>query len=344
MAWKKIASCVAELLAAGRSPETPAAVIYRGTSASQKTLISTLERLPGDIAKEKLVPPLLVILGDVVLLRKELAWFESRPLFGLRVLMTRSPQGAGQYASELRELGAEIAFAECTEVVAATADQVKGVETAARELHRYDWLFFTSANAVRYFFAVLDGLQMDSRDCAGLHIAAVGQATAGALSARGLRADLLASGKSGAELAQLLCNKVKNEAKSARILFPRSAVGRKEPVEILEAAGLRCDLVTPYNNRSIDEISPLLRDSLAKLKGGQIGAALFFSPSQVHALIQIDPSLKSHLVAIPVVAAIGKTTAAALEGHGIEVQVVPTKLSGKSLAEQIAYAFSSRSG
>lgn len=266
---------------------------------------------------------------------------EGRPLSGLQLLLSRGEERAGDYATELEKLGATIAYAHCTELVSVTQAERDVVGERLATLQDCDWLFFSSANAIRYFFELAKGLNIDFQQFSGQEFAVVGEASARALSELGFSPALVASGKSGVELAQSLVEFLGERGPGTRVLFPRAKEGREEPGQLLRRAGLQCEVLPVYQSRPIFPPGAPLQDTLGRLERGELNGALFFAPSQLHALIGAKRGVQSQLAKLPVVAAIGQTTAAAIKAQGIAVQVVPEFPNPRLLAAAIANAFSS---
>jgi len=228
------------LIAAGRSPATPALAVRWATRPDQKTLSGTLGDLAGKIAEAGLKPPTLILVGEVVRLREKLNWFERLPLYGQTVVVTRAREQAGSLAARLAELGAQVVQIPTIEIE--PAPDWKPLDLAISRLEGYDWLIFTSANGVRFFTERLDA---SSRDLRGLRarICAIGPATAAALATLHLKVDLMPA-EYVAESVVAAFGKIPLEG--ARILLPRAAVARDLiPVE-LQKRGARVTVVEAY--------------------------------------------------------------------------------------------------
>ncbi len=338
MAWKKVGECVAKLLEAGCASNTPAAAIRWGTTARQRCVVSTLAELPALVGGEGMKPPMLVIIGKVVALREELDWFSRRPLFGRRIWVTRSGERALESLECLRELGARPIAAATTEICQPNQEQAQALRDSLANAHRFDWIFYTSATAVHACAKLLDGLGLDARALAGVRIAAVGRATHDALAEHGLRADLVGQGGNGGSLAEELV--ASSLGQVLRVLFPRAASGREEAMTILRAAGYEVELRAAYSSETRRASEPDLALPLQLLRKGELDAAAFFAPSQVEALCEIEPRASEYLAKLPVLAAIGKTTASALRDLGLRVHACADQPTSEDLASAIAKAFS----
>jgi uroporphyrinogen III methyltransferase/synthase len=343
MALHTLEECCQALIAAGRTPQTPAAAIYWGTTARQHVVTSTLAELPA--AAAGLRPPVLVIVGEVVAMRPDLSWYESRPLFGARVLVPRSLEQADGFARALAELGAEPVIMPVTRIAPpddadrATIDHLMGhlMGRLAGELSSYHWILFTSGNAVSCFLDELFARKRDVRALASARIACVGKATARALARRGIIADVMPERGNAARVAMALLAAEDRPAASLRVLLPRAAQGRDEAVDTLARAGARVDVMPVYRSEATPPDDAALEVGLARLRAREIDAIAFFAPSQVQALADLlGPDATSILSACRVIATIGETTRAALTGRGVDVHVVASSPDAGLLAHEIA--------
>jgi uroporphyrinogen III methyltransferase/synthase len=338
MAVRTAAACAENLIAAGRDPGTPAAAIYWGTTARQRTVIAPLSGLADAIEAAALKPPALLVIGDVVAQRPWLAWFERRPLFGVHVLVPRPPSQAAGFAQALAELGATPVLMPVTRIAPPGDDERAAIDRAVAS--SYDWTIFASTNAVERFFAELRARGRDARALAGCQLACVGQATARALAEHGLLADLVPERGDAAGLAAAIIAATCARMHGARVLVPRAADGRDEAVEALRQAGATVDLVSIYRTEITPAGDPGLQHGLDCLTQGGIDVLTFFAPSQVDALFEITAAAGIDLAAVArrcrVIAAIGGTTRAALERRGLAAQVVPEQPDTGLLADAIA--------
>jgi uroporphyrinogen III methyltransferase/synthase len=338
MALSTAADCCARLIAAGRDPATPAAAIHWGTTASQRTVVAALADLPHAIGATGLKPPALLVIGDVVRLRQRLSWFEDRPLAGARVLITRPPDQAERFSNILSELGAEPVHCPLTRIVDPPPDQAARLDEAITRLGEFAWLVLASANACDRFFAALAARRLDGRALAGVRIACVGPATAAALASRGLLADLVPPHGDAAGVARAIVEAT-GELTGTRVLVPRALEGRDDAVDLLRAAGADVEAIAVYKLDLVEPLHPPVVTALARLRAGEIRAAAFFAPSQVRALCDLlGPDAREVLAGVPILAAIGATTAAALAARGLTAHVVPDSPDLDLLASEIAAA------
>ncbi|MSQ93763.1 MAG: uroporphyrinogen-III C-methyltransferase [Gemmataceae bacterium] len=221
MGMSRIDRIVAALVSAGKDPQTPAAAVHAATLGLQRTVTATLGDLPQRVREEGLTAPALLLIGEVVKLRRELAWFERRPLFGKRVLVTRPRHQAGALVQRLLDLGA-VPYVLPTVEIRDPPDWAP-VDQAIRTLQQYDWLVFTSANGVQAFLNRLEKLGLDLRALGKLQIAAIGPKTAETLLGFHLRADLVPARFQSEDLAAELLTRIKPKQ---RVLLARADRGR----------------------------------------------------------------------------------------------------------------------
>lgn len=216
------------LLEAGMPAGTPAAVVENGTSSLQRNISSTLEQLPKAAAAAAVHSPAVIVVGQVCALADRFRWADSRPLDGVRVLVTRPRERAQEFSQKLAGLGAEVVEAPCIQTVERPLSP-KGQEQLAH-LSRYSWLAFTSAAGVSAFFHRLMECGLDARALHGCRIAAIGPATASALKEHGIHADLIPDRYDSSSLAECLCLRC---GKGDQLLLPRAAEGSRELTDLL---------------------------------------------------------------------------------------------------------------
>jgi uroporphyrinogen III methyltransferase/synthase len=249
MGISRLPHVVGQLLHHGKPGDTPAAVVRWGTTPQQQTLTSTLAALPEAAAAAGLQAPAVVIVGPVVALRSELAWFESRPLFGKHVLVTRPRGQAGDMVRRLEELGASVRLLPAVEI-GEPADWAP-VDGAIADLGRYQWVVFTSVNGVDAFMRRLLRSGRDLRALAPVRLAAIGPATADALRAYHLEPDLVPDVYTSEALAAAL----KGPAAGGRVLLARADRGR-EVLRTELAAVAKVEQVAVYSQRDAEGIDP----------------------------------------------------------------------------------------
>jgi uroporphyrinogen III methyltransferase / synthase len=242
MGMDNLADWTKSLIAHGMAPETPVAVVHRGTTGRQKSVAGTLATIAKLAAQEKLSPPAIIIVGDVVKLRGKLNWFEQRPLFGQRIVVTRRTEQAGGFAQLLAEFGADVL--EVPTIKIATPTQKDAIVDCLLELNAYDWLVFTSANGVTAFFEIFFRRFHDLRDIGGARIAAVGPATAAKLRELHLQVDLQPEEFSGRKIAEAFAKFESIE--NLKMCLLRAEVANRDLPDALQELGAIVDDVAIY--------------------------------------------------------------------------------------------------
>ncbi|HET6698871.1 MAG TPA: uroporphyrinogen-III synthase [Nocardioidaceae bacterium] len=318
------------LTAAGRPADTPVAMTRVGTTTDQETVVSTLERIGEDARAARMAPPAVIVVGDVVDLRAALSWFETKPLFGWRVLVPRTKEQAGSLSARLRGYGS--VPEEVPTISVEPPRNPQQMDKAVRGLveGRYEWIAFTSVNAVRAVREKFDEYGLDARAFSGLKIAAVGEKTAAAIADWGLRADLVPSGEQSA--AGLLedwppYDDVLDPIN--RVFLPRADIATETLVAGLHELGWEVDDVTAY--RTV-RAAPPPAPTREAIKTGKFDAVVFTSSSTVRNLVGIAG--KPH--PSTVIAVIGPNTAKTAEEHGLRVDVMAPTPSVELLADALA--------
>jgi uroporphyrinogen III methyltransferase/synthase len=330
-----IADIAKILIAAGWPDATPFAITWNGTTTQQHTVVSTLGSLTADLkaAGVSLLTAhgrAIAVVGDVVKAQPQLSWFETRPLFGWRVLVPRTKEQAASVCDQLRSYGA---VPEQVPTIAVEPPRTpQQMERAVRGLvtGRYQWVGFTSANAVRAIRERFEEYGLDARAFAGVKIAAVGEQTAASLRAFGIAPDLMPEGEQSAEgLAKSWPAYDDLLDPINRVLLPRADIATEGLVAKLTDLGWEAEDVTAYRTvRAAPPPAPI-REAI---KGGGFDAVLFTSSSTVRNLIGIAG--KPH--AVTVIAVIGPETAKTAAEFGLRVDVVAEKPSAALLVEALA--------
>jgi uroporphyrinogen III methyltransferase/synthase len=242
MGVERIGQIADSLVANGMNPETPVAMIRWGTTGRQQTIDGTLADIAAVVEREKFSAPAVTIVGDVVKLRPKLNWFERRPLFGQRIVVTRTREQASQLAHQLIELGAEVL--EIPTIKIAEPDDKMAVLEALQGLGEYDWLVFTSPNGVTTFFDYFFKAFEDIRALGNLRIAAVGPATAARLKELHLRVDVVPEQYVAAKISKTIGEY--ESVDNLRFLIARAQVANAELCKSLEGMGAIVDDVAFY--------------------------------------------------------------------------------------------------
>ena len=278
MGVKTLPETVDRLIAGGRSPQTPVAVIRWGTTPDQRTVTGNLGDIVQRVRTAKLQPPAITVVGEVVRLRETLAWFEDRPLFGKRVLITRTRRQASTLARLLADEGAVPIELPAIEIEPAADEAATEAALSGLRAGVYGWVVFTSANAVELFFSLMRERGLDARAYAGAKAAAIGPATAEALAERGIVADAVPE----EYIAEGVVEALKPHLRSGdRVLVPRAEGARPELIEGLSALGGQVDEVTLYR-AAVPKEAPA--EALSLLRDGGIDIVTFTSSSTVRNL------------------------------------------------------------
>ncbi len=325
MAVKNIEALTGKLIQYGRPPETPVAVIRWGTRAEQRTLVSTLSEVAAAMKEKEIRPPAVIVIGEVVKLRDKLAWFEKKPLFGHRILVTREHTEGFE---ELEDLGAEVMEFPTLEI--RPPESWAELDQAIEGIDSYDWLIFTSGTGVRYFFRRLRELGKDIRSLKGLKICAIGTKTASAVEKLYLKVDMVP----GEFRAEGLI-KAFSEAgglKGLKFLLPRAGEAREIfPEKVRELGGL---IDTPVAYRAV---LPEAKGKRLKrfLKEGRITIAAFTSGATFTNFVRIMDEPPAEIFKGIAIAAIGPVTAGRIEKEGLKVEIMPASSTTLALSGAI---------
>ncbi|MFJ8863312.1 uroporphyrinogen-III synthase [Streptomyces sp. NPDC102451] len=333
-----VAAAAGELVSAGRKPDTPLTVTIAGTTTRQRTWTATLGTIAQVLKQAKVLPspdghlPVIAVVGErsSAAQRDQLAWFESKPLFGWKVLVPRTKEQAASLSDQLRSYGAVPHEVPTIAVEPPRTPQqmeraVKGLVTG-----RYEWIAFTSVNAVKAVREKFEEYGLDARAFAGIKVAAVGEQTGAALVDFGVKPDLMPSGEQSA--AGLLEDWPPYDPvfdPIDRVFLPRADIATETLVAGLIELGWEVDDVTAY--RTV-RASPPPADTREAIKGGGFDAVLFTSSSTVRNLVGIAG--KPHNVTV--IACIGPATAKTAEEHGLRVDVLSPEPSVHKLAQALA--------
>jgi uroporphyrinogen III methyltransferase/synthase len=288
-----------------------------------------------DIAqKVKLRPPAIIVVGDVVSLRKDLNWFEQKPLFGKRIVVTRAREQASDFVNLLSELGAECVEFPTIEVI--PPPSWKELDRAIQNLETYQWLVFTSVNGVKYFFDRLEHAGRDARTLKGIKLAAIGPKTADAIRSKGVIPDLLPQEYRAEAVVEAFG---KQGVKGLRVLLPRAADAREVLPQELEMMGATVEVVEAYRTVMPQGRKDEIR---AMLQKGDIHMVTFTSSSTVSNFMDMFQEEKDQLLKwmnTVTVACIGPVTAKTAEERGLSVQVTPKDYTIEALTQAIVDYF-----
>ncbi len=341
MTVKNIAFVCQKLIDNGRNSETPVAVIRWGTRAEQTTLVGNLGNISDLVKENEIKPPAVMVVGDVVKLREVLKWYEKRPLFGQRILVTREHSEGFE---PLEEFGAEIIEFNTIEIV--PPEDWTELDNAIDKIESYNWLILTSANGVKYFFKRLFDRGRDIRDLKGIRICAVGSKTAAAINKFGIKVDLIPEEFNAEGLISAIVQKCKSEEEKTsalphfrasalqgvRFLLPRAEVAREVLPEKIKELGGEIDVVIAYR-----AVKPETHGKRLKrfLKEGKITIATFTSAATFNNFLEITGEDADGLLKDVAIAVIGPVTAKAVERAGLKVSMMPKEATIDAMVNEI---------
>lgn len=334
MGMKNLPDIVRHLLDAGMDPQTPAALVHRGTTPRQRSLVSSLADLPKAALEAHFTNPSVIVVGKVASLHDKLNWFEQKPLFGKSVVVTRAREQASGLARSLTELGAEVI--QCPTIEIRPLSDYAQLDAAVSRLADYQWLIFTSVNGVRWFWSRLGAAGKDSRAIGACKVAAIGPATAEALERRGIFPDFVPQRYVAEGVLEGLLAREGGAIRGKRFLLPRAAMARDVLPRELEKAGAVVDVIAAYETVPAaahrDEV-------LERIQAGTLDCVTFGSSSTVENFLSLIPAdvLKAHPETR--LAAIGPVTAETLRKHGLEARIQPQEYTIPALVTALQRHF-----
>ncbi len=329
MGVKNLKQNMSRLISAGKDPNTPAAVITWGTHPSQSTLTGTVSNI-SDLAlrRKDISSPGVVVVGEVVKLRKILDWYESKPLFGKTVIVTRPKEQSHEFIRLLEDRGASVIPFPTIEIVPPRS--YKALDRAINNLEHYDWIVFTSVNGVKSFFDRLKVLNKDIRELHRAKIAAIGEITANEILDKGIKVDIVPDEFKAEGLIKMF---KKDGIKNNKVLIPRARVARDVLPESLKKLGAEVDVVTSYITKKptkskTNHICKLLDEN-------KVDLITFTSSSTARNFFELIPDFKQNKNK-PVIASIGPITAQTIREFGHSAQIIPKQYTVLHLTEEVA--------
>ena len=321
MGFANLPVIVHKLITHGMSGDRGTAVISKATTFEQRTVIGTLRNIEARVAEAKLATPALIVVGDVVKLHDVIDWFESKPLYGKRVVVTRAREQASELKRLLEDAGAQVLQFPTIEIAPPESwDSLDRVIAS-----RYDWLVFTSSNGVNAWFERVK----DVRSIAGTKVAAVGQTTADALRERGIQPDLVPERFISAELLPLLAV----DQRGIRTAVIRAAEGRDELIDELRRRGGEVDLGIAYRTIAADYDLAELRELIAS---DAIDVVTFTSASTVeHFFDKLTAEERSRVMRRAILASIGPATSEAIRKYGKSPDIEAPKATIQALHDAV---------
>lgn len=293
------------LLEGGMSPDMPAAVLERGTTAHQRRVVSTVSDLPQAASLAEIKTPAIIVVGRVCALEKAFHWAEDRPLGTRKIAVTRPKDRNSSLAEKLRLLGAGVVLMPTIETEPIANNQ--RLDQALDQIGAYSWIAFTSAAGVKAFYDAMSRRRMDIRRLGPIKVAAIGTGTRRAVEERGIFVDLMPEVYSGAALGRALA---KTLAPEDKLLLPRAAMGTDDVAAPLREAGLSFDDIPVYDTKEGTCDGPGYDET--------VDYAAFTSASTVRGFVKLNPHIDySKVKAI----CIGRQTAEEAERYGMEVTI-----------------------
>jgi uroporphyrinogen III methyltransferase/synthase len=332
MGVKNLPDITQKLIANGKAPNTPVALIRWGTTPGQHTVTGTLDNIAERVKQAGLKAPAIIVVGEVVRLRESLKWFESRPLLGKRIVVTRAREQASDLVRRLADLGAECLQYPTIRVV--PADDTAHLDRAIDRMSKYDWIVFTSVNGVKYFFERLFATGRDVRALNDLKTAAIGPVTAAKLLSFGLRSDIVPENYR----AEAVVDAFRKEKLSGKqVLLPRAAEARPVlPVE-LRKMGAEVDEITAYRTENVVDGAEQLIKELAEKR---IDLVTFTSSSTVKNFKSLlPPETFEKLIDGLTVASIGPITTDTAVELGFKVDITAQTYTIPGLCDAIVQHF-----
>lgn len=333
MGWKNLPFITGKLLQNGWDPATPVGIVRWGTMTKQASVTGRLDNIVEKAEREGMLPPLVIVIGDVVSLKERLNWFETKPLFGKRILVTRALEQAGDFTKLLEREGAEPITFPTIKTVAPPSP--KPLDRAIKRLSTYDWAIFTSVNGVKYFVERLKKTGYDIRELKGVRICAIGPRTEEAVKALGIRVDLTPKEYRAEAIISSLG---KRGIKGKRFLLARALKAREIlPIEIKRLGG-SIDVVPAYKTvRPVKEAGEL-KGMLSK---GGVDVVTFTSSSTVTNFMGLFKKKEEALKLLKgvKVACIGPITADTAREYGLSVDIMPDKYTIPGLTRALSDYF-----
>ena len=298
------------LLDGGMDPDTPAAVLQQGTTSRQRRVVSTVASLPEEAQKHKIKAPSVIVVGEVCALAGQFAWYESLPLAGCKVLVTRPRELSSVMAAKLRSQGAEVL--ELPAISTRPVEDTSKIGEICSHIEDFSWMVFTSPTGVKVFFNQLQELSVDIRRLGRMSVAALGEGTAKELRTRGIFPDLMPQVFDGESLGRALAEKA---SPGEKVFIPRASMGNPRLVEILEEAGLVVEEAATYD--TFYETQDLI-DLAEEFEKDNIDYAVFTSSSSVRGFSKAAKNLDFSKVRA---VCIGKQTQAQADGLGMKTYV-----------------------
>jgi len=328
MGLRKIEALMTLLMTHGRDPNTPAAIVEKASLPAQRTLVATIGTIAARAQEEKIGTPALIIVGEIARFRDSLRWFDTKPLFGKRVLVLR-PEGQTEEISRmLRDEGAEPLVQPILRIMPPTDPSL--LEAALRRLETYAHIVFTSTNGVDAFFTTLQAQKRDARAIGGAKVVAVGPATEARLRAHGIISDFMPKEFRGEAAGTEVLLALGENARGARVLLPRAEVAREVLPEMLRAAGVLVDDVPVYRTEGPSDAAQAAIRALAEAHMFDI--VMLTSPSSAEHFARLTEGISRTWIT----ASIGPITTSRAIELGLHVDLTATNSTASVLVDALS--------
>ena len=329
MGWKSLENILATLQTEGMPATTPAALVQWGTWSDQQTVTGNIENILEKGKDAGLTPPVITVIGEVVNLREELAWFDKRPMFGKKVLVTRSRSQASRLCTLLEQSGANAIELPTIEI--GPLEDFSELDDTLEKISSYDWVIFASANAVESVFERLELQGKDARAMAGMTIGAIGPATAQALAHLGITADFVPTRPVSEAVVQELSSR---DWKGVSVLLPSADIGRDELEKGLAGMGATVNRLAAYRNVPVKGVGDLAKNAFHD----GVDVVTFTSSSTVRNLVDMLDGDRSALDS-SFIACIGPVTAATCRELGLRVDLEASEHTVEGLVDALTGHF-----
>jgi uroporphyrinogen III methyltransferase/synthase len=338
-ATRQLKGILERLLSHGWKADEPACMVYNGCTPEQETIAGTLGELVRLVHEPVHRAPAILIVGRVTALRDHLRWFDVRPLFGKRIVVTRPREQSAELVDMLEGLGAMVIEAPTIRIV--PPEDFGPLDAACAQAGTFQWIVFTSANGVDYFMQRLQANGGDIRDLKGARLCAIGPGTAHRLSRFGIKADLMPAEYRAEAVLEAL--RATGDLRGQRILLPRADSAREVLPEALRRSGAEVVEVTAYRTVSVDDERQGEPDIYRMLLDKRVDAITFTSASTVRSFVRmLGAEQAADLLRSTAVACIGPVTAEAAAQHDITTAVMPAEYTIPGLVDALVKYFDAR--
>ncbi len=335
MGVRNIEKICTSLMNYGQRGDRPVAVIHKGTTLEHRVLKGTLATISDLVKETGFLNPSIIIVGEVVNLSEELSWFENKPLFGKRVLVTRTRQQASSLSEKIEDLGGEAT--EFATIKIEKPESYDEIDKAMGEIQKYDWIIFTSVNGVHAFFDRMKKLDFDIRLLHKARLCAIGPSTAKALDDMGFNIEFVPAEYRAEAIVEGLRDKIQP---GQHVLLPRADIGREVLISEIEKMGARVDNIHVYRTVVPEQDRNKL---MTILKETQIDVITFTSASTVKNFLQILGEENKGLLENISLAVIGPITEETMVQYGLKADIQAVEYTIDGLVTAITKHYTTKS-